>query len=75
MPGATLTTGTLVLDKTLNCPTLHLLRQKPMNRFLEDQQIEETFDFLDEETKFEVESFYEYDDLTGGLDFSSANDF
>jgi hypothetical protein len=46
-----------------------------MNRFLEDQQIEETFDFLDEETKFEVESFYEYDDLTGGLDFSSANDF
>jgi hypothetical protein len=48
-----------------------------MNPFLEEQQIDELipFEWDDEETKFEVESFYEYDDLTDGIDFSNTNDF
>jgi hypothetical protein len=49
-----------------------------MKSYIEEQQIEELTDFDiwdDEETKFEVESFYEYDDLTDGIDFSNTNDF
>jgi hypothetical protein len=49
-----------------------------MNPFLDTPQIEELIEFDywdDEETKFEVESFYEYDDLTAGIDFSNTNDF
>jgi hypothetical protein len=47
-----------------------------MNPFLDTPQIEEltNFDYWDdEETKFEVEEYY--DDLTSGIDFSNTNDF
>ena len=48
---------------------------KPMNHYLDDPQIDELipFDWDDEETKFEVEDYY--DDLTAGIDFSNTNDF
>jgi phage terminase large subunit-like protein len=48
---------------------------KPMNPYIEEQQIDELipFDWDDEETKFEVEDYY--DDLTAGIDFSNTNDF
>lgn len=46
-----------------------------MNPFLYETQIDEMipFDWDDEETRFEVEEYY--DDLAAGLPFDSANDF
>jgi formate-dependent nitrite reductase cytochrome c552 subunit len=46
-----------------------------MDPFLCDEQVEELipFDWDDEETKFEVENYY--DDLAEGIDFSNSNDF
>ena len=47
-----------------------------MNPFIDDSQIEElnNFGFYDdEETKFEIEEFY--DDLAAGLPLDSSNDF
>jgi hypothetical protein len=48
---------------------------KPMNPFLEEQQIDELipFDWDEEQTKFEVEDYY--DDLAFGLPLESGNDF
>jgi len=66
----------MVLSKTLNCSTIQMFRTKPMNPFLDTPQIEELIEFDywdDEETKFEVEDYY--DDLTAGIDFSNTNDF
>lgn len=46
-----------------------------MDPFLYEQQIDEMipFDWDDEETRFEVEDYY--DDLAFGLPFDSSNDF
>jgi len=65
----------MVLSKTINCSTIHMFTTKPMNPYIEEQQIDELipFDWDDEETKFEVEDYY--DDLTAGIDFSNTNDF
>jgi hypothetical protein len=49
-----------------------------MNPFLDAPQIEELMEFGfydDEETKFQVEDYYDYDDLSVGIDFSNTNDF
>lgn len=49
-----------------------------MDYFTTDPQIEELMDFGffdDEETKQIVEDYYDYDDLSAGIDFSNTNDF
>jgi phage terminase large subunit-like protein len=65
----------MVLSKTINCSIIHMFTTKPMNPYIEEQQIDELIplDWDDEETKFEVEDYY--DDLTAGIDFSNTNDF
>ena len=46
-----------------------------MDPFLKNQQIDEMipFDWDDEQTKYEVEDYY--DDLSEGLPLDSSNDF
>lgn len=47
-----------------------------MDSFLDQIQIDEDpFCDWDEETKHEVENYYDYDDLSAGIDFSNTNDF
>jgi hypothetical protein len=49
-----------------------------MDYFATDPQIEELMEFGfydDETTKFEVEDYYDYDDLAAGIDFNNTNDF
>ena len=49
-----------------------------MDYFTTDPQIEELMEFGfydDETTKFEVEDYYDYDDLAAGIDFNNTNDF
>jgi hypothetical protein len=53
-----------------------MFRTKPMNPFLDTPQIEELIEFNywdDEETKIEVEDYY--DDLASGIPFDSSYDF
>ena len=46
-----------------------------MDSFLDQLIDEDPFCDWDEEVKQEVEDFYDYDDLSAGIDFSNTNDF
>jgi hypothetical protein len=40
-----------------------------------NEDLDSFYDWDDEETKFEVEEYYDYDDLSAGIDFANSNDF
>jgi hypothetical protein len=40
-----------------------------------NEDLDSFYDWDDEETKFEVEDYYDYDDLSAGIDFANSNDF